>query len=213
MISIRALVVAGGLVPAGLLASVAPGAAQQAEQARMVPPPVQDERAGSAASETAVFAGGCFWGVQGVFQHVNGVTSAVSGYAGGDKNTAKVRRSRNGTHAARGVRAGHLRPARHHLRPPPADPFFRRPRPDAARSPGAGRRAAIPVGHLPEQRRAGGRREGLYRADHAGARFPERDRHQDRAGRRVLRRPSRTTRTSSRATPTIPILSPTTFRS
>lgn len=89
MISIRALVVAGGLVPAGLLASVVPAAARQQEQARMVPPPVQDERAGSATSETAVFAGGCFWGVQGVFQHVKGVTSAVSGYAGGDKNTAK----------------------------------------------------------------------------------------------------------------------------
>jgi peptide-methionine (S)-S-oxide reductase len=35
-----------------------------------------------------VLAGGCFWGVQGVFQHVKGVTSAVSGYAGGDKKTA-----------------------------------------------------------------------------------------------------------------------------
>lgn len=34
-------------------------------------------------SETAVFAGGCFWGVQGVFQHVKGVTAATSGYAGG----------------------------------------------------------------------------------------------------------------------------------
>ena len=39
-------------------------------------------------SATAVFAGGCFWGVQGVFQHVKGVTSAVSGYAGGSKMTA-----------------------------------------------------------------------------------------------------------------------------
>jgi peptide-methionine (S)-S-oxide reductase len=39
-------------------------------------------------SEVAVLAGGCFWGVQGVFQHVDGVTSAVSGYAGGSANTA-----------------------------------------------------------------------------------------------------------------------------
>ena len=36
----------------------------------------------------AVFAGGCFWGVQGVYQHVTGVTSAVSGYAGGGKGSA-----------------------------------------------------------------------------------------------------------------------------
>jgi peptide-methionine (S)-S-oxide reductase len=43
----------------------------------------------AATSETAVFAGGCFWGVQGVFQHVKGVTSAVSGYAGGAAGTAQ----------------------------------------------------------------------------------------------------------------------------
>jgi peptide-methionine (S)-S-oxide reductase len=47
-----------------------------------IPPPAVDEPSGS-AMETAVFAGGCFWGVQGVFQHVKGVESAVSGYAGG----------------------------------------------------------------------------------------------------------------------------------
>ena len=41
-----------------------------------------------ATSETAVLAGGCFWGVQGVFQHVKGVTQAVSGYAGGSKVSA-----------------------------------------------------------------------------------------------------------------------------
>ncbi len=57
-----------------------------------VPPPVADEAEGNATSEVAVVAGGCFWGVQGVFQHVNGVTSAVSGYAGGDKGTAEYHR-------------------------------------------------------------------------------------------------------------------------
>src|ERR1700760_223956 len=55
-----------------------------------IPAPAVDEPAGSAgASETAVLAGGCFWGVQGVFQHVKGVTQAVSGYAGGDAATAQ----------------------------------------------------------------------------------------------------------------------------
>jgi len=60
-----------------------------AESARPVPAPVIAEASGpSATSETAVLAGGCFWGVQGVFQHVHGVTSAVSGYAGGNADTA-----------------------------------------------------------------------------------------------------------------------------
>ena len=36
-----------------------------------------------------MLAGGCFWGVQGVYQHVKGVTSAISGYAGGQRNTAQ----------------------------------------------------------------------------------------------------------------------------
>jgi len=60
-----------------------------AEDARVVPAPAADPAPRQAASETAVLAGGCFWGVQGVFQHVAGVTSAVSGYAGGDKRTAQ----------------------------------------------------------------------------------------------------------------------------
>jgi peptide-methionine (S)-S-oxide reductase len=59
-----------------------------AAEARVVPPPTQDEAAGPATSEVAVLAGGCFWGVQGVFQHVEGVLKAVSGYAGGTKDTA-----------------------------------------------------------------------------------------------------------------------------
>src|SRR5580692_6699703 len=59
-----------------------------AESPHVVPAPAIDAPASSATSEVAVLAGGCFWGVQGVFQHVDGVTSAVSGYAGGAKDTA-----------------------------------------------------------------------------------------------------------------------------
>jgi peptide-methionine (S)-S-oxide reductase len=59
-----------------------------AESAVVVPPPAVDVAPGQSTSAVAVLAGGCFWGVQGVYQHVNGVTNAVSGYAGGDKRTA-----------------------------------------------------------------------------------------------------------------------------
>lgn len=58
-----------------------------AEKAVVIPPPAMDEKP-AAGTTKAIFAGGCFWGVQGVFQHVKGVTSAVSGYAGGDMDTA-----------------------------------------------------------------------------------------------------------------------------
>jgi peptide-methionine (S)-S-oxide reductase len=54
-----------------------------AESARMVPPPQSNPATTAATTETAVIAGGCFRGVQGVFQHVVGAISAISGYAGG----------------------------------------------------------------------------------------------------------------------------------
>lgn len=52
---------------------------------------VDTPKSGAATSEVAVLAGGCFWGQQGVFQHVKGVTKVVSGYAGGTKETATYR--------------------------------------------------------------------------------------------------------------------------
>jgi peptide-methionine (S)-S-oxide reductase len=61
--------------------------AVSAEDAVVIPPPTLDEKA-TAGSEKAIFAGGCFWGVQGVFQHVKGVSKAVSGYTGGSKDDA-----------------------------------------------------------------------------------------------------------------------------
>ncbi len=65
------------------------GAFAAEENAVKLPAPAVDTPvATQAARETAVFAGGCFWGVQGVFQHTKGVLNAVSGYAGGDKSTA-----------------------------------------------------------------------------------------------------------------------------
>jgi peptide-methionine (S)-S-oxide reductase len=58
-----------------------------AEEAVIIPPPTMDVQA-SDGTQTAVIAGGCFWGVQGVFQHTAGVINAVSGYSGGSKATA-----------------------------------------------------------------------------------------------------------------------------
>jgi len=69
-----------------------------AETARRVPAPTADLVAAptAAKTETAVFAGGCFWGVQGVFQHVKGVSNAVSGYAGGEASTARYQQVGSG---------------------------------------------------------------------------------------------------------------------
>ncbi|MCO5130116.1 MAG: peptide-methionine (S)-S-oxide reductase MsrA [Xanthobacteraceae bacterium] len=74
-----------GLAAALAISFAAP--ALGAEKAVAIPPPTIDLPA-EAGTRTAVLAGGCFWGVQGVFQHTAGVLSAVSGYAGGDKSTA-----------------------------------------------------------------------------------------------------------------------------
>jgi peptide-methionine (S)-S-oxide reductase len=68
-----------------------------AEAAHALPAPAVDATPGQATSAVAVLAGGCFWGVQGVFQHVKGVTSAVSGYTGGDKKTAQYEIVGSGT--------------------------------------------------------------------------------------------------------------------
>ncbi len=58
------------------------------ERAVSLPPPSYDPAPASEGIQKLVVAGGCFWGVQGVFQHVKGVSRAVSGYAGGAEQTA-----------------------------------------------------------------------------------------------------------------------------
>lgn len=61
-----------------------------AEEPRIMPAPVINAVPdGPADAQVAVLAGGCFWGVQGVYQHVKGVSSAVSGYSGGSAQTAR----------------------------------------------------------------------------------------------------------------------------
>jgi peptide-methionine (S)-S-oxide reductase len=91
------------LTPAALLVAMVLAAgwslpAQTAETATVVPPPAADMPAAtSGEAQTAVLAGGCFWGVQAVFQHVKGVTQVLSGYSGGSKDTAEYEVVSSGT--------------------------------------------------------------------------------------------------------------------
>ena len=67
---------------------LAPGLAA-AEAALVVPAPATDNPKAAGPIQKAVLAGGCFWGMQGVFEHVRGVRNVLSGYAGGDKASAE----------------------------------------------------------------------------------------------------------------------------
>jgi peptide-methionine (S)-S-oxide reductase len=69
------------------IAAFAIAPSRAAEEAVIIPAPATDVKAADGI-QTAVLAGGCFWGVQGVFQHTAGVVNAVSGYSGGSKATA-----------------------------------------------------------------------------------------------------------------------------
>ncbi|WP_437883590.1 peptide-methionine (S)-S-oxide reductase MsrA [Pseudomonas sp. LRF_L74] len=84
--SLLGLTAAVLLIGAGTLWQ--PSALSAAEEAVVIPAPTQDLPTGGQSPQKAIFAGGCFWGVQGVFQHVKGVQRAVSGYSGGTAGTA-----------------------------------------------------------------------------------------------------------------------------
>ncbi|HME34770.1 MAG TPA: peptide-methionine (S)-S-oxide reductase MsrA [Candidatus Sulfotelmatobacter sp.] len=75
---------------AALLGSTACSAKASPRSSSAVPAPMQDAaRAAAPGQQTAVVSGGCFWGIQAVFQHVKGVISATSGYSGGSAKTAE----------------------------------------------------------------------------------------------------------------------------
>jgi peptide-methionine (S)-S-oxide reductase len=80
-------------------------AASAAAAASFPDPAVDIPLARAAGARTAVLAGGCFWGVEGVFEHVKGVTRVVSGYAGGSADTANYRQVSSG-------RSGHAESVR-----------------------------------------------------------------------------------------------------
>lgn len=76
------------LLALGCLGATWLAAARADEPARLVPAALLDTASPGADVERAVLAGGCFWGVEGVFQHVKGVRGVVSGYSGGAPDTA-----------------------------------------------------------------------------------------------------------------------------
>lgn len=82
--------VAKGIVACALAGAVAVTALTCAAEAPVVlPAPAVDNPRQAGASQTAVLAGGCFWGMQGVFEHVRGVQRVLAGYSGGSRSTAQ----------------------------------------------------------------------------------------------------------------------------
>ena len=169
---------------AALLMLLSQGAVSHAaaEAPHVVPAPALDESpAPTGSEETAVLAGGCFWGVQGVFQHVGGVTNAVSGYAGGERQTAHYEMVSSGTtgHAEsvsvtfdpRRISYGRILQIYFSVAHDPtetqrAGPRYRHP---------------ISLGDIPGQRRTGHIAKAYIDAVEWGEGFRRGDRHHDRA--------------------------------
>src|SRR5580698_127671 len=88
---------------AGLIGAVAVGALLLrsplfgAEAPVIIAPPAIDNPKSAGPLQTAVLSGGCFWGVQGVYQHVRGVKNVLAGYAGGERATAQYETVSSGT--------------------------------------------------------------------------------------------------------------------
>jgi peptide-methionine (S)-S-oxide reductase len=89
------LAVCGGAMI--VLIVTALGGLHAAEKATAVPAPALDNPRGSGDLQAAVLAGGCFWGTQGVFEHVKGVRKVTAGYSGGDRATASYETVSTGT--------------------------------------------------------------------------------------------------------------------
>ncbi len=80
--------VVGAVLLAGATAALCQSGSRADEAAMALPAPADDQPKAAGDLQTAVLSGGCFWGVQGVFQHVKGVTQVLAGYSGGEKTTA-----------------------------------------------------------------------------------------------------------------------------
>src|SRR5882762_8171852 len=84
-------------VAIAVLAATLAWSRAHATDATPLPNPAVDVPRTAGSDQTTVFSGGCFWGIQAVFQHVKGVKSAISGYSGGAASTAEYERVGTGT--------------------------------------------------------------------------------------------------------------------
>jgi peptide-methionine (S)-S-oxide reductase len=92
----KVLFAAGGVLACALVFSLILGTAKGAG-APLPSPAVDETRATASRSETVVFAGGCFWGIQAVFEHIKGVTKATAGYSGGTVKNPSYEEVSSGT--------------------------------------------------------------------------------------------------------------------
>jgi peptide-methionine (S)-S-oxide reductase len=92
LLQVAALV---GAIAAGVILWHAP--LFGAEAPIIIAPPLVDNPKADGPAQTAVLSGGCFWGVQGVFEHVRGVKNVIAGYAGGERATADYETVSSGT--------------------------------------------------------------------------------------------------------------------
>ena len=147
-------------------------------------PAVDDQLATASSKVNAIVAGGCFWGIEELYQHVRGVTDAVSGYSGGAAKNAKYDLGVHRYDRTRGVGAGHLRSLENHVRPVVEDLLF-----GCARSDAAGWAGTRPRPHtgrfLLLRRSATEDRAGLRRSAHRGAGVQAEHHHADRASDRI----------------------------
>ena len=129
--------------------------ASAAEKARAIPPPAVDEAASAGTTpRSRCWPADASGASRACSSTSKGVTSAVSGYAGGERRTARLRDRRHRHDGPRGIGAGHLRSAPDQLWPHPADLFLGRARSDGAQSAGAGYRHAISLGDLSRRTRS-----------------------------------------------------------
>ena len=147
-----------GLVVALAASAFAPSWTSAGESAVRIAPPAVDTTAHASGTQTAVFAGGCFWGVQGVFQHVKGVDQGRVGLRRRRQETADYEMVGSGRTGHAESVEDHLRSDAGQLRQAAADLLLGRARPDPAQSPGPGHRHAVPLGDLLADTDAAGER-------------------------------------------------------